>query len=360
MIRRADTQAGLRVGWYADTVDERMASVRLRMLLPIRALVAEGVAADLVVPGMSARSHAVLVIAKSTSARALALAQQAKRGGRALIFDICDNLFASKLRGDRTALARLVRLLELADVVTVSTAVLLDQLRREMPAITAKARIIPDMIETVEDFAAHPPSAAANWHLARLRRFLSRYPDSLHCLWFGKSNGSRAGVVHLTAGVRELERFAAKGHPLPTLTLVSNANSYWRYLVTSRGWRVPTIFIPWSLASFGPVAALHRVAVLPVERNDYTVGKTINRPATAIMAGLGVVADALSSYEELRSFVALDDWQGGLAHYQRIDPRHDPLLMAARDYLLHRYGAEAIGKQWAALFRDIAPAAELT
>ena len=54
-----------------------------------------------------------------------------------------------------------------------------------------------------------------------------------------------------------------------------------------------------------PALARHRVAVIPVECNAYTVGKTMNRPATAIMAGLGVVGDAIPSYEELRPLKVL-------------------------------------------------------
>src|SRR3546814_11248110 len=74
--------------------------------------------------------------------------------------------------------------------------------------------------------------------------------------------------------------------------------------------------------------------------------KTINRPATAILAGLGVIADSIDAYEELRPFIALDDWQGGLRRYSECTTAGDLLLDAARSHLNLRYSADAVGRPW--------------
>src|SRR3546814_18792140 len=75
-------------------------------------------------------------------------------------------------------------------------------------------------------------------------------------------------------------------------------------------------------------------------------------PATAILAGLGVIADSIDAYEELRPFIALDDWQGGLRRYSACPPAGDLLLDAARSHLNLRYSADAVGRQWPELLQQ--------
>ena len=112
--------------------------------------------------------------------------------------------------------------------------------------------------------------------------------------------------------------------------------------------------MPWSLGTFNQSLASQHVAIVPVERNQYTVGKTINRPATAIMAGLGVIADSIDSYEELRPFIPLDDWQGGLRRYLDQSPCQDERLEAARQHLHERYGRNAVGGLWQEFLEHVA------
>ena len=91
---------------------------------------------------------------------------------------------------------------------------------------------------------------------------------------------------------------------------------------------------------------MHDVALIPIEQNSYTIGKTINRPATAIMAGLGVVADALPAYEELRPYIWLDTWREGLEYYRRCNIPMDPALKLARQHLEDSYCVSRLGEMW--------------
>ena len=77
-----------------------------------------------------------------------------------------------------------------------------------------------------------------------------------------------------------------------------------------------------------------------------TLGKSINRPATALRAGLGVVADALPAYEELRDFVAIDDWQGGLARYASAWPEERERLAQGLAHIDARYGDGQVADRW--------------
>src|SRR3546814_4007213 len=67
-------------------------------------------------------------------------------------------------------------------------------------------------------------------------------------------------------------------HRPVTLTVISNSRL--KYLKARLGWRgVPTHYMPWAMNSFYEALSVHDAAVIPVERNGYTIGKTINRPA---------------------------------------------------------------------------------
>jgi len=338
-----------RYGWFANSFNKGKASIRLRLLGPMAALERRGSKIGRY-SKRGAETYDAVIFSKSFSRSAVIAARGAEAAGRAVIIDICDNMFdQADRRGNMAKRARIAEQLTRASIVTVSTAVLGTQLGAVMPEIADKLRIIPDMLE---DHAWGAPGWADRIRLARLRRFLASRPDALHCVWFGKSSGAASGFTHLDKAVRELERFA-QNHPI-TLTVIGDSRS--RYARASKGWGIPSHYMSWTLGGFFQALAAHRVAVLPVERNEYTAGKTINRPATAIAAGLGVIADSIESYEELRPFIVLDDWQGGLARYASGWEDEQVRLLSARAHLDGRYGAEVIAGKWEAALREVGSA----
>jgi hypothetical protein len=71
------------------------------------------------------------------------------------------------------------------------------------------------------------------------------------------------------------------------------------------------------------------------------------------MAGLGVIADSIESYEELRPFIALDDWQAGLARYAHGWQGEQSLLAQARDHLDRHYGRRHVAECWRAVLDEV-------
>lgn len=338
------------VGWHADSFNPALASVRYRLLAPLCALQAQGFQIEKFDGARPAGSYRALLFCKSESPEAVAIARAARDAGTALIYDICDNVFAACEAG-RFSDARLDRvrtLLSLATHVTFSTQTLADQFAEHMPNLPAGRSVIADALDT-----APPPTSAPRWgprrDLARLRHFLKGHEGALHCVWFGKSLGRLSGYVHVDAAVAELERFA-RSHRV-TLTIISNSRT--GFIMAAHKWRVPTHYMPWDLATFGDALALHRVALIPLENNQYTAGKTLNRPATALLAGLGVIADPIASYEELRPFCTFGDWQSGLARYARWDDSADAMVAAGQGWLADRYSPEAVARQWAELIERV-------
>ena len=155
-----------------------------------------------------------------------------------------------------------------------------------------------------------------------------------------------AGMAHVDTAVVALEQFAK--YRQSTLTIISDRR--WQYLLGRRKWALPTFYQPFAPDSFQAALARHDVAIIPVVKNPYTIGKSINRPATAVLAGLGVVADPLDSYLELRPFIELGDWQVGLSRYSK---GKDARNSEARRYLESRYSLNAVGQHWLRLVEYI-------
>lgn len=333
-----------RFAWHADKVDRTLASIRYRMLQPLEALQARGVPIEIYDPARGPGSYEAIIFCKSQGEGAVEIARAARAARGRVIYDLCDNLFVANRVG-HCSVARIERfrtLLALADTVTFATATLAEQIAQDV-AITAKQTVIPDALDTDP-----PGDMALSWGerlaMARLRRFLTRHRGALHCLWFGKSLGRVSGYVHIDAAVAHLRAFSAETGVPTTLTVISNDRiGCWR---AARRWPVPLHYMRWSQATAPLATALHRVAVIPLETNSYTAGKTMNRPATAMLLGLGVVADAIPSYEELRPFIALDDWQGGLRRYREWSGETQAQLEAGRRHLIERYSAEAVAHAW--------------
>jgi len=331
-----------RIGWYADDCNPNLASVRLRMLQPMHELAAMGIGVARYAAAPDAGVPRTLVFCKCLTQTGLDAARRARQSGARIIYDVCDNIYeVSPTPKQQRRMQVMSGFLELADEVVFSTAALREQIVQRHPRIATRSRVIADMLESTHS-PARGPGLIGGWRLSRLRRFLQRHAAALHAVWFGNNMGALSGLVHVDTAVRELEKFSAV-RPV-TLTVISNDARLYR--AARRNWRIPSHYVPWSLATFASALAAHDVAVIPVERNAYTRGKTINRPATAIQAGLGVIADAIDSYEPLRPFIHLDDWQGGLAHYAATPPRDDARLGAARRFLAESYGNARIAAQW--------------
>ncbi len=338
-----------RFAWHADKVDSSLASIRYRMLQPLAALRARGVPIELFDPAQSPESYDAIIFCKSQGERAVEIAQAARAAGRAVIYDMCDNLFVAHRIGHASAarIERVRTLIGLATHTSFSTATLAEQIAEEV-RIDAPQTVIPDALD-VEPATGSLHGVFERWEMGRLRRFLHRHDGALHCVWFGKSLGRVSGYVHIEAAVAQLRDFAATNGTAVTLTVISNDRL--NFMRAARRWELPVHYMPWTQGTAPQATALHQVAVIPLENNNYTAGKTMNRPATAMLLGLGVVADAIPSYEELRPFIALDDWQGGLARYRENSAMIQAQLAAGRQHLIERYSPDAVADRWA----DILP-----
>lgn len=264
--------------------------------------------------------------------------------GKKILYDICDNVFAGKENRKTKKRSYSVReMMNYADIVSFTTETLRDQIIKIVHYNIKNTIIIPDFLDVFIEKSIDIKNTKIIRSYCGVKKFIQENEKKIHCIWFGKSQGNKSGICHIGNAVNKLEEFS-KIHPV-TLTVISNRPfRYWMY---SRKWKIPHHYENWNSENFGNILSLHDIAIIPLEKNEYTIGKTINRPAAAIMAGLGVVADSIPAYEELRQFINLDDWESQLDHYRLCSPKTDQDLNRARIYLENRYGEDNVGKQWA-------------
>ncbi len=135
------------------------------------------------------------------------------------------------------------------------------------------------------------------------------------------------------------------------LTVVSNSKEKFSRLIAP--WSVPTYYLEWSPLTFLPALRAHQIAVIPVTQNQFTRCKSNNRVATALAAGLGVVADTIPSYEEFAQVCRLDSWEEGLWDYVRDPALRSRDVRAGQALLSRRYSSERIADAWQELFNAV-------
>lgn len=330
-------------GWYASSYDPNTASIRIRLLQPLAWLQQLNLPVEIYRPENSAHYTSVL-FSKTYDDRALDLARSLRNEGKRVIFDICDNHFfgADQSQALTERAARLRQMLNLSSQIVTSTETLADQLRSYIEDSSVQIHVIPDALTAPS--LRQKAGLLQRFALQRLSRFVEQQRSALRLVWFGNR-----GVGHAQSGLVDLLRVrdvieAHHNRRRVSLTVISN--SYSLYKQVCHDWSVPTHYMPWALQTIDAALSQHDVAIIPIARNPFTVAKTNNRPATAMLAGLGVIADSIPSYEELRPYVVLDDWMHGLDYYSRQSPKHDPALKNGRNYLLEHYSPEKVFPKW--------------
>jgi hypothetical protein len=337
------------VGWVPRVPDPRVASVRIRCVLPMRALARMGCRSTLWAPG---QRYDAVVFVKRYDAAAVELAASLRRQGTRVVVDLCDNPFfnPNALPAIDEMAVGVRAMASEGDVLVVSTEALGEVVRREVPGAPPLV-VIGDALD--ESLDVVPPSVrdrlAGPLELARLRRWvdIQRAEGRVPLVWFGIHGGPQAphGMADLES-IRAVLEGAAWGVPV-SLTVISNAQAKYRAQVAP--WRIPTRYLEWRPTTFTDALALHDVAVLPVARNPFTMCKSSNRVVSALWAGVAVVADAIPSYREFSDCIVLDDWQRGLAAYCTSAERRQADVLAGRQRIDTAWRAEHVAAKWRAL-----------
>ncbi len=342
------TSTAKMVGWRPRAADVFVASVRMRCLQPLAELQRRGLPLELFDRAAIDRYSAVL-FAKCYDDRALDEAKELRRRGARVLFDLCDNHFHVESMTPRLQkrAGQLKAMLDQVDGVVTSTPTLAEVLRGQLSQ-PRPIVVVDDVVETQLPAPWRPFGARlrAGRELKQLHRDLAvdRAQGRTPLVWFGVHGGpyARCGIVDLER-VREVLHDLDRRHPL-SLTVISNSRG--RYEDVLGDWSIRRRYVEWHPATFLAALRDHSVAVIPITPSPYTRCKSHNRPAQALAAGLAVVADAIPSYEVLRPYLRLDDWNSALSDYLADPARRARDAVAGSAYVRRRFSAAAVADQW--------------
>jgi len=338
----------MRFGWWPRGTGNKTASYRLRCAQIVQELQRRDVDCGVWAPGLSAPS--VLVLSKRYDAESLRVATEMRREfGTRLVLDLCDNHFYAS--DSDPAWQRRADLLRHAvnsvDTVIASTPALAEVMRGEC------SDSVP--IEMVGDAAELPDTLVgssgvsglfAEWRLGALARKLAKLvPDkNRRLVWFGKhaSRYADGGMSDLNSVLRNIEHLHAQ-QPIH-LTVISNSRKTYQRVM--KGCDIPVSYLSWNARTFSRALRIHGTCVIPIGSNPFTVCKTNNRVATALLHDLSVVADSIPSYEEFDNFVSLNDWERGLSESTAGARGVSTRSHSGASFIRREYSLEAISQRW--------------
>jgi hypothetical protein len=318
------------IAWKPARPTPEIASVRLRCYRPLEYLRAAGWTCE-IFDRTQMHRYRIVIFQKAYGEEDLAIAAHLRGIGVRTVFDLCDNHFVGPL--DRTE--RLRRMIDSVDAVTVATA--------ELAKVTGRrAHVIDDALDTVE----------RDWR-SRLRRmaFRGKTRRPLRVAWFGNAGQEDPpfGLIDLGRIRPQLEALHSR-RPLH-LTVISNSRaSFNRFL---GGARFPLGYHDWDNRLYQRILRGQDLCVIPISVNAVTRCKTVNRLALSLLLGVPAAADSIPSYEELRPFALLGDWDDGLYDYLLDDARRWAAVRLGQRYLRAKYTPERVVEQWAAVLRGL-------
>lgn len=342
---------GRKIAWIPRFTSYYVASTRIRCLNVIRGLRKRGFEAELFTL-TEFNSYHVLIFLKAYGKEHIALAKKAKAAGKAVVLDLCDNHFikANDSLTESERVHRLDEMLNISDIVVVSTEALGKVVAERHPIIASRISVIGDSVEETLPHS-RPARRPVEWialFLLRLFVSLQRRSGRTPLVWFGIHGGDNAEY-----GMQDILRIAdqlnavAKTHGI-SLTIISN--NYRKYLSISRAFKFPSFYMPWGGSTFFAALALHRISIIPVTVNEFTECKSNNRVALAISRGLAVVTSTLiPAYEELTPYIKLNSISTGISSYIDDPMRIDADVGAGKIYVAKNYSLEPIISKWESL-----------
>lgn len=240
--------------------------------------------------------HDAYVFAKTYTAHSYLLGHRLRQMGKLVGVDIFDDYF-SQVRDSRLTYHRawLATMNELVDFVLCSTKPLEAALRGLMPG--KPISVIPDPSDTLE-----PRSVA---ELLRRKLTEAQGSHTLRVLWFGIGDNPYfpVGIHDLVAFGGELTGLSRMGWSAE-LTILTNTRALSvDGLNQIRRLPLPVTIEEWSPEREQSELMQSHVSFLPVNGQQFSRMKSLNRAATALVAGCQVLSCGYPLYEDLSEFI---------------------------------------------------------
>ena len=270
-----------------------MASARIRCLNTLGQLGKQHYPAELY-SEKNESDYRIVVFSKAYTNKEIVIARRLRDRGTKIVFDLCDNHFL--LGEDRNA--RLKEMFELADHWVVSS----EALGKVVTSTMGSVKPLTVIEDAVEETLSGSKVDIVGWvkahiELYKLDQFISanHVNRTTHLVWFGnhKAGYKDSGLAHVNK-IRPVLEKVNQSDAL-ALTVISNSRNVFDQVFTD--WQLPVFYLNWSAHTFYKAMKRHKIAVIPIDVNEFTNVKTNNRIALSLFLGLGVVADGIDSYQ---------------------------------------------------------------
>lgn len=357
------------------SADVWLASARYRALLPAQALRRRGVIANVVEARLASThiaAHRAIVMSKCFRPEDLRVAFEARRLGKPLFLDLCDNIFLPAYGENQGPLFAntFAAMANWSNAIIVTGPAMAEVVRAHVGG-DMPIEVIPDQLETRADVVAllrdapilapQTTRAAArgvkqhglafiNEHMrARSGGAAKTERDAAHktLLWFGNH-----GAAHGDYGVRTLERLLPDLRQLDRdihirLRIMSNSRAAFDRTLSGSGLNAD--YLAWSPLAIYDALAGASVCLLPNSGDAFSRTKSANRAVLALGAGVPVVADDFPALAPLKSCISFDGWLEGVRAYLRDDAKRMQDLACAAAILESTYASDVIARRWAEL-----------
>lgn len=336
--------------WRPQNLDAKVASARIRCLNTIRQLRVDRFPIELYRQNRESRYHAV-IFSKAYKRKDIAVAERLKEKGIKIVFDLCDNHF---LLGPER-LSMLKTMYALSNHWVVSSHSMVNVVRQYV----GKEKPITVIGDAVEEDLSGGMLDISGWFkaqcdLIKLKCFLAAQTrrGATSLVWFGKHKASYydSGLSHINKVRPLLERMDRSSHRM-SLTVISDSRE--AFDTVFREWQIPSFYLNWNAHNFLSAMNKHRIAIIPIDVNEFTAVKTNNRIAFSLHCGLGVVADGIDSYRDFEDCAFLDNWELGLRCYLDNPRTIDEHVDRARLVIKNNFSLPVISAQWRRLLENL-------
>lgn len=322
------------VGWKPKSSSKDVASVRFRCLSPLAELQRTGFDIELYSEEADAAGrYTAVIFSKLYSPADQKLAAALNARGVRTILDLSDNHFYNpQSLPDYVAAASNMRAMcGLVDRVICCSAHLAQVVAQE-----AKPARPPLVVGDAVEAMTLPLDASSP--------FADRRGQPFRILWFG-SHGS----PNAPAGMEDILRIRKQlvaAHAQTPCELVVLSNNAEKFKALAPQIDIPTSYVEWGEGALMSTMARTNLVVIPVSVNPFTKCKSNNRAATALWHDIPVLADRIPAYEELRSFLFLDDWEAGFAHALAGSREIRIRTAAGSAYVRQKFNISMIAADW--------------
>lgn len=381
--------------WKTQVADQKVASTRIRCLLPAIALEQRGYQSIVIDKDEfidSFKNVYAIIFVKSFTKQDYEIAREAEKHHVHIILDLCDNIF---IGGYIRGVAKIFKLMaELASVIVTTHQGLADLIYAE----TQHCRIIviPDQLEEFEKVSdipkwkkiftkrkyqiiRHPMlSSVRNKfnllidHKFYIKVIVSIYrkvkekfcaslqtrileqpslnPKMKRVIWFGNHGApySKMGMPSLIAIRKDLEE-VNKQIPIELLVVSNNREKFEKDISV---FPFRTIYKKWDSLNIFSYIKSADVTVIPNPKDEFSIYKSPNRAILSLSLGVPVVMTLTENISDLSQCVKLDNFYQGILTYLRT-PRIAKQDLKRADKILKKYSSSEIANLWEQLIKTL-------